>query len=149
ADSWDMADQLRNVETPGYEGMSEQLPLSAAYSNSSISNPGSSDEAGSRQGAGPASVGTAAVGRSQRMSSGDAARKLPEGVLEGCVTQASRALADGDFSPLDLVTGQLERISHYDRTVRSYITVDSEGALATAASLSEELEAKGPRSPLH
>src|SRR5690606_3431762 len=102
AATWDIADHLPNVDTPGYGGMSEQLPLRAAYSNRSSSNQGSSDEAGSRQGAGPASVGTASVGRSQSMSRGDAARKLPEGVLEGSVTQASRALANGDFSPLDL-----------------------------------------------
>lgn len=32
-DSWDMADRLRDVVTPGYEGHTHDLPLRAAYSN--------------------------------------------------------------------------------------------------------------------
>ncbi|MEX2540624.1 MAG: DUF427 domain-containing protein [Trueperaceae bacterium] len=33
ADSWDMADRLRSVPTPGHEGQYAELPLRAAYAN--------------------------------------------------------------------------------------------------------------------
>src|SRR5690606_2693595 len=128
SDSWDMADRLRDVQTPGYEGMAEKLPLRAAYSNRG-SSPASASPSGSE------SVGTP--------------RPLPEGVLEGGVVVAARAMAAGEYSPLDLVNGQLERIARFDDTVRSYITVDREGSLAAASGLTEELGSGGPRSPLH
>lgn len=134
ADAWDMADRLRDVETPGYEGMSDQLPLRAAYSNS---------------GAGTASTGSATYGSSSTAALGDTTPTVSDEVLEGSVVNASRAMAAGDITPLDLVTGQLERISRFDRGVRSYITVDRGGALSTAASLTGELQVSGPRSPLH
>lgn len=47
------------------------------------------------------------------------------------------------------MNSQLERISRHDDTVRSYITVDRDGALATAADLTSELQEGGPRSLLH
>src|SRR5690606_5583876 len=72
SDSWDMADRLRDVVTPGYEGMSEKLPLRAAYSNRDVNG---------APGAGRGSAGTRA------------ARPLPEGALDGSLLEAARAVA--------------------------------------------------------
>jgi aspartyl-tRNA(Asn)/glutamyl-tRNA(Gln) amidotransferase subunit A len=47
------------------------------------------------------------------------------------------------------VTACLERIERVDRTLRAFITVDTEGALATARERDAELTAGRPRGPLH
>jgi len=131
-DSWDMADRLRDVVTPGYEGHSQDLPLRAAYSN--------------RPAVGPSSSGVAVpAGHGGRVQP----RPVSSEVVEGSLVAAARGIAAGQFSPIDLVAAQLDRVDVHDWAVRSYITVDREGALATAAALGAEAAEGGPRSPLH
>ncbi len=127
-DSWDLADRLRAVPTPGLEGLRESLPLRAAYSNR---------------------AGAERAEEASPPPSAGRPRPVPEGVLTGTATDAAAALAAGELTPLDLVNAQLERIARYDGVVRSYITVDGAGALAAAARLTDELAARGPRSLLH
>ncbi|HZJ10775.1 MAG TPA: amidase [Trueperaceae bacterium] len=129
-DSWDMADRLRDVSSPGYEGVAADLPRRAAYSTREpVQAEGASPQESSRL-----------VGRPQ---------PIPPAALEGGLVEVSTAMEAGEYTPLDLVNAQLERIARFDQAVRSYITVDREGALAAATALSDELAQSGPRSPLH
>ena len=130
-DTWDMADRLRDVDPPGLEGQRERLPKRAAYCNQP---PPAAAVA-------PAARSVSSVARSQE--------PLPDGTLDRGLVELASAIEVGDVTPLSLVTGQLERIHRFDGLVRSYITVNSDGALAEAADLTAELEEKGPRSPLH
>jgi aspartyl-tRNA(Asn)/glutamyl-tRNA(Gln) amidotransferase subunit A len=59
--------------------------------------------------------------------------------------EASRALADGNASSLELVRSCLARIDSLEEALLAWVTVDGEGALAAAAALDEE----PPRGPLH
>lgn len=127
-DTWDLADRLREVATPGLEGLREALPLRAAYAN----RPGGERAEEPAPPPGP--------GRP---------RPVPDEVLLGSLTDAASALARGDLTPLDLVHAQLERIARYDGVVRSYVTVDGQGALAASARLTDELATQGLRSLLH
>lgn len=129
-DSWDMADRLRDVPSPGHEGVRDKLPLRSAWANR------------------PPDPGTYVEPTTPLAQAGQP-RPVPSEVLVGTVMDAARKIAAGELSPLDLVAAQLDRIARYDGAVRSYITVDREGALVAAARLTEELAAKGPRSPLH
>ncbi len=131
-DSWDMADRLRSVESPGHEGRYADLPLRAAECNRPA-RPGEESRY-------PRAVAGGEVPE---------ARPLPAGALDDGLVELARRFAAGEFSPLDLVSAQLARIDEYDPVVRSYITVNSEGALAAAAALSAELPQSGPRSLLH
>jgi len=125
---WEMAARLRAVETPGLEGLRERMPLRAGYANRA-------DGAG-------ASVAPAAA---------DAAspNPLPERLLERGVMAVAGAVARGEVTPLDVTHALLERIERFDGAVRSYITVDAEGARAAASALTAELRSAPPRSVLH
>jgi len=105
-DSWDMADRLREVATPGYEGQARDLPLRAAYSNR------------------PANTDPTTVPQPVRSSSPQPARALAPEVVEDTLVAVARGIASGQFTPVDLVNAQLERIDQYDDVVRSYITDD-------------------------
>src|SRR5690606_27217599 len=137
-DSWEMADRLRDVPTPGHEGHRDDLPLRAAYSNLPP-----------QLGAGEFRVAAAGAGTARDRDGAAAPEKVPLVVLAGDLVSAAARIAAGEFSPLDLTAAHLNRIERYDGAVRSYITVDREGSLAEAAALSAELSGSGPRSLLH
>jgi len=124
---WDMAASLRQVPTPGLEGARGDLPLRAGYANR---GPDAAPAAS------PPPPGAA---RPER-----AAAAVGSGVQE-----LQAAFVRGDGTPLDLTAAYLDRIDRYDAFVRSYVTVDREGALGAAAALSQELTEGGPRSLVH
>lgn len=130
-DSWDMADRLRDVETPGLKGQRLNLPMRAGYCNQP---PGAAEAA-------TTTPAPAFVSRSREL--------VPQDILESGLTEISEAIARGECTPMGLMQALLERIKRFDGTVRSYITVDEQGALEAAAALGAELIEKGPRSPLH
>jgi len=124
---WDMAASLREVPSPGLEGARDDLPLRAAYANRGPD----AEPAPAPPPAGEARPerAVAAIGRDARA--------------------LQSAFANGDFTPLDLTAAYLDRIDRYDPFVRSYVAVDWDGALGTAAALSRELAAGSARSPVH
>lgn len=63
--------------------------------------------------------------------------------------QAAAAIRSGDLSPVTLVEDLLRRIEELEPMLQAWVTVDSEGALATARASEIELEKSGPRGPLH
>ncbi len=65
------------------------------------------------------------------------------------IATLGRAIARREVSPLEVTRECLERIARLDAKIRSFITVDAEGALATARELEAELAAGLSRGPLH
>ena len=65
------------------------------------------------------------------------------------LTDLARAIHAGKLSPVALTRAYLERIARLDGTLRAYITVDRDGALAAAAALEREAAAGAWRGPLH
>ena len=63
--------------------------------------------------------------------------------------QAAAAIRSGDLSPMTLVEDLVQRIDELEPTLLAWVTVDREGALATAKASEIELEQSGPRGPLH
>ncbi|MBA2667460.1 MAG: amidase, partial [Trueperaceae bacterium] len=125
---WEMAARLRHVETPGLEGLRARMPLRAAYAN--------------REGLRAAPAAAPARPRPD-------VRPVPATLLDGGLTGLAQAISHGDVTPSDVTHTVLERILRYDGAVRSYITVDREGALAAALALDAEVGDGGPRSVLH
>src|SRR5688500_8604849 len=83
-----------------------------------------------------------------------AAAKVPaqnarDDVTRLSIDEASRRIAGGDLSPVELTRAYLERIERVDPQVNSYITVLAEQALAQARSLEAELSRGRRRGPLH
>ncbi|TVR94854.1 MAG: amidase [Trueperaceae bacterium] len=124
---WEMATRLRQVDTPGLEGLRSQMPLRAAYANRA--GPGAPPPPAER-------------------TRGDHTR-VPDALLDGGLTTLAHAVAGGDVTPSDVTHAVLERIERFDGAVRSYITVDREGARAAARALDAEIADGGPRSVLH
>jgi aspartyl-tRNA(Asn)/glutamyl-tRNA(Gln) amidotransferase subunit A len=65
------------------------------------------------------------------------------------LAELARAIRAGKLSPVALTRAYLERIARLDGTLRAYITVDRDGALAAAAALEREAAAGAWRGPLH
>ena len=65
------------------------------------------------------------------------------------IAQASAELASGRLTSQALVEDLLRRIDTLDPRLKSWVTVDAEGALETALALDREMDESGPRSPLH
>ncbi|HEY7205745.1 MAG TPA: amidase [Methylomirabilota bacterium] len=65
------------------------------------------------------------------------------------LTELAHAIRAGKLSPVALTRAYLDRIARLDGTLRSYITVDGDGALAAAAALEREAAAGAWRGPLH
>lgn len=63
--------------------------------------------------------------------------------------QAARAMAEGRLTSVALVGACLDRIAARDATVRAWLHVDAEGALAAAAERDAERDAGRIRGPLH
>ena len=61
----------------------------------------------------------------------------------------SRAIAARKISPVEATQACLARIAQLDAHVRAFITVDAEGALASARALQAELAQGRSRGPLH
>jgi len=61
----------------------------------------------------------------------------------------AQAIRARKVSPVELTRAHLDRIARLDPTLHAYITVDAEGALATAAVLEREAAAGAWRGPLH
>lgn len=132
-DVWDMADQLRNVPTPGIEGSEDRLPRRAAYANVR-----SSASEGSVRPPGPG----AEVHRADPRNGADALAQRP-------LVDVATRLARGEIRSAELVDAVLSRIAAYDGVVRSSTTVDADGAREAARALDAESERDGPRSLLH
>ncbi len=65
------------------------------------------------------------------------------------LADASREIAAGRLSPLELAEACLRRLEGTEPVVRAFVAVDPEGVLRAARALTEELPRRGPRGPLH
>src|SRR4029453_10455347 len=70
-------------------------------------------------------------------------------VTDWTVQTLARAIASRKISPGEAPQECLTRIERHDGRVRAFITVDAEGALATARTREAELVAGHSRGPLH
>jgi len=70
-------------------------------------------------------------------------------VTDWTVATLGRAIAARKISPVEATRACLERIERLDGRIHAFITIDAEGALATARALEEELGAGRSRGPLH
>src|SRR3989441_10220923 len=76
-------------------------------------------------------------------------RTPPSLVTDWTVATLGRAIAARKISPVEATRACLERIERLDGRIHAFITIDAEGALATARALEEELGAGRSRGPLH
>ena len=65
------------------------------------------------------------------------------------IATLGREIAARQVSPVEVTRECLERVARLDGKIRSFITVDAEGALATARELEAELSAGLSRGPFH
>jgi aspartyl-tRNA(Asn)/glutamyl-tRNA(Gln) amidotransferase subunit A len=65
------------------------------------------------------------------------------------ITELAAAVRSRRLSPLELTRAYLDRIAKLDATLRAFITVDADGALAAARTLEREATAGAWRGPLH
>ena len=65
------------------------------------------------------------------------------------IAEASSEIAEGKLSSVSLVECFLWRINQLEPSLKAWVTIDKAAVTETAAQLDQELEAKGPRSPLH
>jgi len=70
-------------------------------------------------------------------------------VTDWTLDSLSRAIAARKISPVEATQACLARIAELDAHIRAFITVDAEGALATARTLEAELAQGRSRGPLH
>jgi aspartyl-tRNA(Asn)/glutamyl-tRNA(Gln) amidotransferase subunit A len=70
-------------------------------------------------------------------------------VSDWTIATLARAIAARKISPFEATQEHLARIERLDGRIRAFITVDAEGALATARALEAELVAGRSRGPLH
>src|SRR5947209_19648833 len=78
-----------------------------------------------------------------------ATRARPSLVTDWTVETLGRAIAARKISPVEATRACLDRIERLDGGIHAFITVDAEGALATARALETELSAGVSRGPLH
>src|SRR5207245_10394994 len=78
-----------------------------------------------------------------------ATRARPSLVTDWTVETLGRAIAARKISPVEATRACLDRIERLDGGIHAFITVDAEGALATARTLETELAAGRSRGPLH
>ncbi len=65
------------------------------------------------------------------------------------IVSLASALAARGVSPVEVTQDLLARVERLDPTLRAFITVDADGALAAAKAAEQELMAGRPRGPLH
>jgi aspartyl-tRNA(Asn)/glutamyl-tRNA(Gln) amidotransferase subunit A len=70
-------------------------------------------------------------------------------VTDWTVQTLARAIASRKISPVEATQACLTRIERHDGRLRAFITLDAEGALATARAREAELVAGQSRGPLH
>jgi aspartyl-tRNA(Asn)/glutamyl-tRNA(Gln) amidotransferase subunit A len=70
-------------------------------------------------------------------------------VTDWTIQTLARAIASRTISPVEATQECLTRIERHDGRIRAFITVDAEGALATARAREAELVAGHSRGPLH
>src|SRR5213595_279208 len=70
-------------------------------------------------------------------------------VTDWTIATLGREIAARQVSPVEVTRECLERVARLDGKIRSFITVDAEGALATARELEAELSAGLSRGPFH
>ena len=68
-----------------------------------------------------------------------------QNVTDWTIGSLAEAITTRKLSPVEAVQGYLDRIEKLNPTLRAFITVDAEGALARARALEKE----PPRGPLH
>jgi aspartyl-tRNA(Asn)/glutamyl-tRNA(Gln) amidotransferase subunit A len=78
-----------------------------------------------------------------------AQRRRDNDLTELSIAEASRRIASGDLSPVELTQAYLDRIERVDPRINSFITVLADRALAAARSSANELVRGGRRGPLH
>src|SRR5438552_6879582 len=78
-----------------------------------------------------------------------ATRARPSLVTDWTVETLGRAIAARKISPVEATQTCLDRIARLDGRIHAFITVDAEGALATARALEDELAAGRSRGSLH
>jgi aspartyl-tRNA(Asn)/glutamyl-tRNA(Gln) amidotransferase subunit A len=64
-------------------------------------------------------------------------------------TEAARAIAAGELSPVALMTALLERIGRLDPKLHVFIRLDAQAAMEAAKAAEAEIAAGRPRGPLH
>ena len=65
------------------------------------------------------------------------------------VAEASRLIRDGRLTPIRLLESVLGRIEELEPRVEAWVTLDEEGARASAEALTKEAEEGDLRSPVH
>ncbi|MBI3635272.1 MAG: Asp-tRNA(Asn)/Glu-tRNA(Gln) amidotransferase subunit GatA [Candidatus Rokubacteria bacterium] len=70
-------------------------------------------------------------------------------MTDGTLTDLAAAVRARQLSPVEIVTAYLARIERLDRSLRAFITLDAEGALAAARALEADAVAGRWRGPLH
>ncbi|MDO8751833.1 MAG: amidase [Dehalococcoidia bacterium] len=65
------------------------------------------------------------------------------------VAQAARMIRSGELSPVALMESLLEQIRRLEPSLKAWVTLDAELALAAARSSERELKSHGPRGVLH
>jgi aspartyl-tRNA(Asn)/glutamyl-tRNA(Gln) amidotransferase subunit A len=63
--------------------------------------------------------------------------------------EASRAIRDKGLSPVELLDSCIDRLERVEGTVKAFTALDLDRARREASELTEELQRRGPRSPLH
>src|SRR3954451_4074940 len=76
----------------------------------------------------------------------DQAALFEAALFEDATAQAT-ALREGRVRSVELTSAYLDRIDDIDDVLRSYVTVDREGALAQARAADQRLRAGGPDLP--
>ncbi len=77
------------------------------------------------------------------------AAKEATGLVALTLAEASRAIAVGELSPVDLVDAYLDRITEVDDRLHSYITVLGDSARGKARRAEAEIQSGKRRGPLH
>jgi aspartyl-tRNA(Asn)/glutamyl-tRNA(Gln) amidotransferase subunit A len=74
---------------------------------------------------------------------------IVDDVLFSPITEQAALVRSGRLSPVELTRAYLDRIAKLDGTLRAFITVDGDRALAAARTLEGEATARTWRGPLH
>ena len=104
-----------------------------------------SDDSITRRGVLAGAAATAALAATRA----PAQRSRGDDLTRLSIEEASRRIAGGDLSPVELTQAYLDRIENVDAKVNSFITVLADEALADARRLRDELARGQRRGPLH
>jgi len=104
-----------------------------------------SDDSITRRGVLAGAAATAALAATRAA----AQRSRGDDLTRLSIEEASRRIAGGDLSPVELTQAYLDRIESVDKKVNSFITVLADEALAHARRLADELARGQRRGPLH